>query len=115
MKKILICLIGLIFVIGCSSERKELYKHTDAFVESLETTYESYGIFSAKEHSVTTSDGLYRISPVGRLINVRYEKYVSEEEYEDLCDDLARRYKNDHRVDKVYVCNGGTVMIDCRN
>lgn len=51
MKKIklititIFCLIASIFI-GCSQSKNELYQKTDEFVQSLQTTYESYGIFS---------------------------------------------------------------------
>lgn len=116
MKKTLIYIISLILVIGCSSQtNKELFKETDSFVESLQTTYESYGLFGGSEHSKTTSDGLYTINPVGRLINVKIQKVASSEEYEELRKDLEEHYKSDSRVNKVYICGAGTVMIDCRN
>lgn len=115
MKKILIYFISLIFVIGCSPSKKELYKETDAFVQSLQTTYESYGIFGGTEHSITTSDGLYTITPLGRLINVKIQKVVTDDEYEKLRKDLEKHYRNNVRVNNVYICGAGTVMIDCRN
>jgi hypothetical protein len=115
MKKLLIVYIILFFVIGCSPGKKELYETTDAFVQSLKTTYESYGLLGGSSHSQTTSDGLYKITPLGRLINVKIQKVVSEEEYEELRKNLEDHYKNDLRVNRVYVCQAGTVMIDCRN
>ena len=110
-----ICLISLLFIIGCSQSNKELFKETDAFVKSLTTTYQSYGLVGGVEHSVTTSDGLYTITPVGRLINVKIQKYVNSEEYEKLRKTIEKHYQKDSRVNKVYICGGGTVMIDCRN
>jgi hypothetical protein len=102
-------------LIGCSSSKNELYQKTDAFVESLQTTYKSYGLFRGEEYSVTTSDGLYRIFPIGRLINIKIQKSVDDEVYKDLRKDLENHYKNDIRVNSVYICNGGTIMIDCRD
>jgi len=49
------------------------------------------------------------------LINVKILKVVEDEEYEDLKEDLKSHYKGDKRVNDVYICQGGTVMIDCRN
>ena len=115
MKKILVYFISLIFVMGCSPSKKELYEKTDAFVQSLETTYESYGVFGGLNYAVTTSDGLYQISPIGRLINVKILKAVSKDEYEELREDLEDHYDGDARVNDVYISNAGTVMIDCRN
>lgn len=115
MNKIFICFIGLIFIVGCSPSKKELYEKTDAFVKSLETTYESYGVFGGLNYAVTTSDGLYQITPIGRLINVKILKAVSRDEYEELREDLEDHYDDDTRVNDVYISNAGTIMIDCRN
>lgn len=115
MKKYLVLLVSLIFIIGCSPSKKELYKETDTFVQSLSTTYESYGLLGGTKYSKTTSDGLYTITPIGRLINVKIQKVVNDEEYEKLRKGLEKHYKNDIRVNGVYICEAGTVMIDCRN
>ena len=115
MKKILIYFIIFILIIGCSQSKKELFKEADAFVESLETTYESYGLLGGTDHSITTSDGLYILTPIGRLINVKIQKVVSDDEYEKLRKNLEHHFKNDKRVNKVYICQAGTIMIDCRN
>lgn len=112
MKKTILLFI-IIIIFGCST-KNELYKETDSFVKSLQTEYKSYGLFSDK-YSKTTSDGLYTISPIGRLINVKIQKIVSSEEYEDLKEDLEDYYKDDIRVNSVYICQAGTIMIDCRN
>lgn len=95
--------------------KNDLYEKTDAFVQSLETTYESYGINGSRDHTVLTNDSLYSIHPVGRLINVKIQKVVDDEEYENLRKDLETHYKDDIRVNSVYICGGGTVMIDCRH
>ena len=109
------CVIGLVFITGCSTSKKELFKQTDALVESLQTTYQSYGLLGGTDNSITTKDGLYTITPIGRLINVKIQKVVGNDEYEELQKDLEKHYKSDARVNKVYVCNAGTIMIDCRN
>jgi hypothetical protein len=95
--------------------KSELYSKTDSFVNSLETTYESYGLIGGMEYRTLTSDGVYAVTPIGRLINVRIEKGVEMEEYEELKEDLKEHYEGDKRVNDVYICGGGTVMIDCRN
>jgi hypothetical protein len=116
MKKLLfLYFISLILIAGCSPSKKELYEKTDAFVQSLETTYDSYGVFGGLNYAVTTSDGLYQISPIGRLINVKVLKAVSSDEYEELREDLENHYDGDTRVNDVYISNAGTIMIDCRN
>ena len=68
------------------------------------------------KHQTFTSDGKYKIAPTGRLVNVRIESYeATEEDYEKLKVKLLKHYKNDSRVNNVYICGGGTIMIDCRN
>ena len=52
---------------------------------------------------------------MGRLIIVKIEEYVPDEKYESLRKSLEKRYKRDSRVNKVYINQGGTVVIDCRN
>ena len=106
--------MSLILVFGCSSSKTELYKITDSFMKSLNTNFESF-IIEGKIHSKTTSDGQYKITPIGRLINVKILKSVSNEGYEKLRSDIENHYKNDSRVNKVYICELGTIMIDCRN
>ena len=115
MKKVLIFSILLFVSFGCSQSKKELYEITDKFVLSLETTYDSYGVLGGLKYSETTTDGLYKITPMGRLINVKIEKFVEDEEYESLRKSLENHYKNDHRVNSVYINQGGTIMVDCRN
>lgn len=106
-----------LMLISCSvlNPNAELYEITDSFVKSLQTTYDSYGILGGQEHTRYTKDKLYKVTPVGRLINVRIEKYATSKEYEDLKNDLINHYKDSPYVNDVYICGGGTIMIDCRN
>lgn len=113
--KILFVSICLFLMFGCSPSKSELFKETDSFVESLQTTYESYGLLGGSEHSKTTSDGLYTITPIGRLINVKIQKVAEDGEYEDLKQDLKDHYQGNTKVNDVYICLAGTIMIDCRN
>jgi len=115
MKKIIVYSILLIIAIGCSPSKKELYEITDKFVLSLEATYQSYGMLGGSKYAETTTDGLYTVTPIGRLINVKIQKVVSDEEYESLRKSLEKHYKNDSRINKVYINQGGTIMVDCRN
>ena len=108
-----ICVLSLSFCSSCSSH-SDLYKQTDFFVDKLSTTYQSYGLQGLSEKR-TTEDGKYSATPVGRLIIVKIEEYVSDDKYESLRKDLERHYKNDRRVNRVYINQGGTVVIDCRN
>ncbi len=114
MKRILLILI-LLFVFSCNSEKKELFDITDSLVESLQTTYESYGVLGGNEHEKTTKDGLYRVKPIGRLINVKILKPVEDDVYEELKLELKNHYEGNSSVNDVYINNGGTIMIDCRN
>ena len=102
-------------MIFISFNKSELFKITDSFVESLSTSYQSYGIFDGKEHAKITSDGLYQVMPIGRLINVKILKSVNDDIYKDLEENFISHYKKDKRVNKVYINNGGTIIIDCRN
>lgn len=116
MRKILFVIsfaICMFFASSCS-KHSDLYEQTDYFVEQLSTTYQSYGLLGLSEKR-TTKDGKYSATPMGRLIIVKIEEYVSDDKYESLRKDLERHYKNDRRVNRVYINQGGTVVIDCRN
>ena len=116
MKRLIVLFSALVVALtSCSSEKQDLYEKADYFVNSLYTDYESYGILGGVDHTEYTENRYYKITPVGRLINVRIEKDADSEEYEKLEADLTRHFKNDPRVNKVYICKAGTVMIDCRN
>lgn len=115
MKRHLLALFFVILFISCSGSKKELYEETDKFVVSLSTDYQSYGLLGGSEYTKTTTDELYKITPIGRLINVKIMKVADDNEYEDLRKDLDNHYKDDARANSVYICKAGTVMIDCRN
>jgi hypothetical protein len=114
-KKVILSLLSLVLMLGCSPEKTELYELTDEFVNSLETTYERYGLFDFEKHAKTTEGGTYRVAPIGRLINVKILHVAEEGEYEDLREDLEDHYDGDPRVNQVYIAEAGTIMIDCRN
>jgi len=116
MKKILVVAIALIALFGCNNSKseKELMSKTDYFVESLQTTYQSYGM-QGIENALYTSDGNYQIIPIGRLINVKIMNSDYDKSYTELKETLTKHYKGDFRVNDVYICNAGTIMIDCRN
>nr|DAR50552.1 MAG TPA: protein of unknown function (DUF4971) [Caudoviricetes sp.] len=116
MKRLIVLFSALIVALtSCSSEKQDLYEKADYFVNSLYTDYESYSILGGADHTEYTKNRYYKITPVGRLINVRIEKDTDSKEYEKLKTDLTRHFKNNPRVNKVYICKAGTVMIDCRN
>lgn len=86
---------------------------TDGFVDSLYTKYHSYGLIGLK-HKQVTKNGKFQVMPTGRLVNVKYLSAVDADAYETLRSRLEDYYKGDERVNSVYICGGGTVMIDCR-
>ena len=81
--------------------------------ESLQTEYESYGFLG--KHIEYTKEGYYKITPMGRLIIVKIDSFVEDKVYDELKKDLANHFKRDRRVNKVYVNQAGTVVVDCRN
>jgi hypothetical protein len=111
-------IIGFVIILLLSScnniKYGKLYEITDDFVEKLSTTYESYGLFGGIDHTRYTEDNDFKVTPAGRLINVRIEHVADEAEYENLREALESHYKGDSRVNQVYKCQGGTIMIDCR-
>jgi len=117
MKKIqYFLLVGILMLTlsSCQSKYKDLFTQTDYFVEQLNSVYESYGM-QGLDNKKYTADGKYGIVPMGRLIIVRIEEYVEDKEYESLRKLLEKHYKNDYRVNQVYINQGGTVVVDCRN
>ena len=118
MKKFIIIfafIVGALAFTGCNNKYNELFSITDKFVESLDTTYESYGLLDGVDYTKYTSDREYKVFPIGRLVNVRIEKVASDEDYETLQKVLNKHYEKDIRVNSVYRCQAGTLMIDCRN
>lgn len=117
-RSILMNILGLLVILllsGCNNIKYgKLYEITDIFVEKLSTTYESYGIFGGLDDTRYTEDKDYKVTPMGRLINVRIEHVADDAEYEDLREALESHYNGDTRVNQVYRCQGGTIMIDCR-
>lgn len=116
MKKIIIGGVILTLLFSCSNIKYgELFVITDEFVEKLQTTYQSYGMFGGIDDTKYTEDKEYKVFPMGRLINVRIEHYADDDEYESLRKALESHYSGDKRVNQVYRNQAGTIMIDCRN
>lgn len=113
IKLLSVLLIFQLFASCSEYKNRELYELTDKYVRKLDIEYEHYGAFGGPTDY--TKDGEYKVQPFGRLINVRIEGVASDEEYEDLIKDLEKHYKGDMRVNNVYRCQAGTIMIDCRN
>ena len=116
MKRIAICFVMVLSFCSCNSIKYgELFDITDEFVEKLQTTYRSYGMIGGIDHTEYTKDREYKVFPIGRLINVRIERYASDDEYESLRKALESHYADDSRVNKVYRNQAGAIMIDCRD
>ena len=115
MKKYILLILFAIMIVGCDEiKHRDLFDKTDAMVESLYTEVESYGLRGGQEYTTYAEGQEYRIMPMGRLVNVRIEHEASISDYEHLRKSLERHYKGDKRVNSVYICGAGTVMIDCR-
>ncbi len=114
-KVVFLCIVAIwgALITSCNS-RSNLYEHTDYFVDQLSSTYQSYGLQGLSDKRMT-KDSKYSVTPIGRLIIVKIEEYVSDDKYESLRNDLERHYKSDSRVNREYINQGGTVVIDCRN
>ena len=116
MKKYLVVFFLLFVLCSCNNIKYgELYSITDEFVENLQTTYQSYGMLGGVEYTKYTKDKEYKVFPMGRLINVRIERYADDSEYESLRKALESHYSGDSRVNQVYRNQACTIMIDCRN
>lgn len=120
MKKIyitlFICVLGLFSLCSCEDPKyREVFEITDYFVEELQTTYQSYGLIGGAKYTQYTNNREFKVFPMGRLINVRIEHAADDEEYEKLRSALESHYTGDERVQKVYRCQFGTIMVDCRN
>lgn len=119
MKKLILGAILFFGVVSCNlstfKNNDELFSKTDSFVSNLQTNYNSYGLLGGMEFKETTSDNVYQIMPIGRLINVKILDHEKGGDYPQLMEDLKQHYEGKPNVNDVYICAGGTVMIDCRN
>ena len=91
----------------------DLYDKIDYFIDELSYNVNSYDWTLAEYYAKYACDGQYRVMPIGRLINIRIEQVVPSYRYTELCNRLKDHYNNNSNVRNVYVCQGGTVMIDC--
>ena len=90
-----------------------LFAKTDYFIDMLDVVYEHYDAFGSK--ATETSDGKFTVTPIGRLIVVKKKSYVTDVTYTDVAVALKNHYRNNYKVNEVYINNGGTVTIDCRD
>lgn len=79
----------------------------------LDVVYEHYDAFGSK--ATETSDGKFTVTPMGRLIIVKKNSYATDVTYTDVKEALENHYQNNYKVNDVYINNGGTVTIDCRD
>ena len=113
-----LCSIFLLSVVSCEKEPTEeqiyasLFSKTDYFIDMLDEIYEHYDALGKR--STDTSDGKYKVTPMGRLIIVKKNLSADDITYEKLAEILKRHYKGNKKVNDVFVNNGGTVTIDCR-
>jgi hypothetical protein len=113
-KSLLIFAFSLVTILSSCTDRKELYQITDNFIETL-STKSSYSVFESGSNKKVTSDNRYQVMPTGRLIIVKFLNSADNKNYDELKKDLLNRYSGDKRVNDVYINQGGTVVIDCRN
>lgn len=109
MKK-LIYLFGLLIYLS-SCNNTNLYKITDEIISSIDEG-SRYSIW--QDNSEVTEEDKYTIIPIGKLIIIKINDYVSNEEYEKLKIKIERRYKNNKTVKNVFINGHGTITIDCR-
>jgi len=117
MKKLLKFFLGiillstLIFYVG----NLKMFKTTNYFIEQLSTSYRSYGLDGFKyAKAITNFNSPMQITPIGRLIIVKFDIYVRINRYHLIRTTLKIRYIFDNRVNDIYINNGGTICIDCR-
>ena len=78
----------------------------------LDEIYEHYDALGKR--STDTSDGKYKVTPMGRLIIVKKNLTADDIPYEKLAEILKRHYKSNKKVNDIFVNNSGTITIDCR-
>lgn len=90
----------------------KLFVVTDTFVDFLsESSYNSYDAFGKKQKE--TSDGVFLVTPMGRMIVVKIQK-PSQADYDSTLKYLEQRYSKKYYVKDIFKNNGGTITIDCR-
>ena len=110
MKRLVLFLIILSFT-SCIEGQFELTPAVNKYIEQLVGMYYRFGI-GGGEPTVTDN---FTITPLGRLIIVKYNSAEDNDKYDKLQKFLQRWYESDSRVRKVYINQGGTVVVDCRN
>ena len=90
-----------------------LFSKTDYFIDMLDTVYERYDVLGKK--ATDTTDGRFTVTPMGRLIIVKKKAAASDITYTEVQNALKNHYKKNSKVNDVFLNNGGTITIDCRN
>lgn len=93
----------------------EVIKQVEDFVYDLTETYQHYDCFGHNSTTVYSDGKRFEIIPIGRMIVVKVDEYVSDDYYEDVKSEIKKKYENDHRVNDVFINGFGTISIDCRN
>ena len=118
-KVLLVALLTVTFMMSLTScskdddnekeniEYKALFYTTDKFVKDL-------GYSGSKTDSDTTSDRKYIVTVLGRLIIVK-KNTTTGPSYKEVREALYAHYKSNSIVKDVFINNGGTITIDCRN
>lgn len=98
-------------ILCCSCGYSELYEKTDMAIK--ETIFSTGGVLNVGTKRYA-NDGYYQITPIGHLVVVKITEAADSDEYEALRDRLAKHYKKNKVVNRVYINQGGTVVLDCR-
>lgn len=106
----------LILMSSCSRiKNRELYAITDDYIENIYSYSSGSGLFDLMGTEKKTEDGTITVQAVGKIIIVKLQYVAEDGEYEKLKEQLADRYSSHPRVRRVYINQGGTIAIDCRN
>jgi hypothetical protein len=96
-----------------SDNYSALFSKTDYFIDMLDLIYERYDAFGSKAEK--TRDGAFTVTPMGRLIIVKISSYATDFTYDEVKAALAKHYENNPKVNDVFINQGGTITIDCRD
>lgn len=97
------------------NSKYELISIIDKFIDTLEIIPGGYDILNKKKYIKYTKDSSYNVMPIGRLINIEINSYLTNDQYEILKNNLIEYYKCNININNIYICNYGTIIIDCRN
>lgn len=97
---------------------KELFSITDKYVSSFvgnenNSSGESKELSKDGYYKEVTADGYYQVISFDGLINIKIMDAVDKDVYEKLMKSLKAYYKNNKIVNEVYICQTGTIIIDC--